>query len=657
MIDSFKQGFQLPPEQRAIRDKCFHPSGTFVEFPIEEIETSIPERFEKIVRMHPGRFAVEMDDERVTYEALNRAANRLANTILADRDVDNTPIVVILPGGFAQAVAILAVLKAGKMFLLQDPSSTDEERNHVLSDTQARLMITSENIKSAFSGLEQRNLRVIDVDVSNDRNSDQNPRIRVSPDMGAYIKYTSGSTKRAKGVIIPHRTILHGVMSYTNSCHFCSHDRSVQVNGNSIRRSFFVHLLNGATLCPFDFRSGGIHQLAPWMERHEITIYRSFPGAFRLFVSLLSERERFPKLRIIRLGGEPMYRSDVELFKKHFQSDCVLIHSYASSETGFICSYYLDQSTKIIGHRVPVGYPEKGKELSIVDEQGGELSVDQPGEIVVRSRFISSGYWQHDDESKVNFQASIAQPETKIYHTGDIGQLSADGLLTHLGRKDDRVKIRNFRVDVGEVEATLAEHPEVKLASVIAKEEFSGDTRLIAYFVPRNKPGPSFGGLREYLGVRLPPYMVPSVCVALDDLPLTGTGKVNRRALPDPGKSRPNLATPLVAPTTEVEGKLAAIWENVLSLDRVGVNDNFFDLGGHSLAATRVVSQVIKQFQLELPLLSLFQSPTVAEMAAVIIEHRGKLLGEEELERLLGELEMMSDEEAQQLVAKDRIKT
>ena len=151
--------------------------------------------------------------------------------------------------------------------------------------------------------------------------------------------------------------------------------------------------------------------------------------------------------------------------------------------------------------------------------------------------------------------------------------------------------------------------------------------------------------------------MVPSVFVALDELPLTGTGKVNRRALPDPGKSRPNLATPLVAPTTEVESKLAAIWESVLSLDRVGVDDNFFDLGGHSLAATRVVSQVIKQFQLELPLLSLFQSPTVAEMAAVIIEHRGKLLGEEELERLLSELELMSDEEAQQLVAKEPIKT
>ena len=150
--------------------------------------------------------------------------------------------------------------------------------------------------------------------------------------------------------------------------------------------------------------------------------------------------------------------------------------------------------------------------------------------------------------------------------------------------------------------------------------------------------------------------MVPSVFIALAELPLTGTGKVNRRALPDPGKSRPNLATPLAAPTTEVESKLAAIWENVLSLDQVGVHDNFFDLGGHSLAATRVVSQVIKQFQIEMPLQSLFQSPTVAEMAAVITEHQGRLLGEEELERLLSELELMSDEEARQLVAKETVK-
>src|SRR5262249_48593643 len=159
---------------------------------------------------------------------------------------------------------------------------------------------------------------------------------------------------------------------------------------------------------------------------------------------------------------------------------------------------------------------------------------------------------------------------------------SADGCLTYLGRKDDRVKIRNFRVDIGEVEAKLAEHPEVKLASVTAKEDSYGDNRLIAYFVPRNKPPPTVTGLREFLGAKLPPYMVPSAFIVLSELPLTGAGKVNRRALPEPGKSRPNLTTPIVDPTTEIEGELTAIWGAVLSLDHVGIHDNFFDLGGHS---------------------------------------------------------------------------
>jgi acyl-coenzyme A synthetase/AMP-(fatty) acid ligase len=254
---------------------------------------------------------------------------------------------------------------------------------------------------------------------------------------------------------------------------------------------------------------------------------------------LLSGQERFPTLRLVRLAGEPLYRSDVELFRKYFSSDCVLTNSYASTETGLICSYYLDKSTEIIGHRVPVGYPVKDKEVAIIDDEGNELPVSQPGQIVVKSRFLSAGYWQRGEESRDRFRSSVANPETKNYRTGDFGQLSADGCLTHLGRKDDRVKIRNFRVDIGEVEAMLAEHPEVKLASVTAKEDSFGDTRLIAYFVPRNRPAATVTSLREFLGAKLPAYMVPSAFVELAKLPLTGTGKVNRRALPDPGKSRP----------------------------------------------------------------------------------------------------------------------
>ena len=644
---------ELPPEQQATRDKCFHPSGTFVEFPKEDVETSIPARFEKIVQMYPERIAVETDDESVTYEALNGAANRLANVILANGDAGDTPIAIILPRGVSQAVAILAVLKAGKAFLLQDPSTRANDLAHFLADSQAKLVITNKDQESELRDWEKSGLRLIDVDASNSLCGDHNPSICITPGAAAYIKYTSGSTGRAKGVVIPHRFILNGVMDNTNSRHFCANDRHVRMGGNNINLNFFTHLLNGATLCPLDLRKVAIHQLAGWMIKHEITMYQTFPGAFRSFVSLLSGPERFPMMRLIRLGGEPLYRSDVELFQKYFSPDCVLISAYGSTETGGICTYYLGTSTKIVGHRVPVGYPVKGKEVLIVDDEGHDLGPNQAGEIVVKSRFLSVGYWQREAETRATFQTSIANPETRTYHTGDIGQLSANGCLTLLGRKDDRVKIRNFRVNISEVEATLAEHPEVRLACITVKEETSGETRLIAYFVPRNKPGPSITDLRDYLGAKLPPYMVPALFVALNEFPLTPTGKVNRHALPDPGKSRPNLATPLVEPTTEVEEKLANIWNDVLSLDQIGIHDNFFDLGGHSLAASRVIARLIQTFRLELPIKALFDAPTVAEMAAIITQNQTKQASDAELAQMLREVEAMTEEEAQRQLAKE----
>ena len=217
--------------------------------------------------------------------------------------------------------------------------------------------------------------------------------------------------------------------------------------------------------------------------------------------------------------------------------------------------------------------------MSIIDAEGNEFRSINPARSWLKAAFFRQGTGNVERKLRNNFKSSFEDSKTRIYRTGDIGQLSADGCLTHLGRKDDRVKIRNFRVDIGEVEAKLAEHPEVRLASVTAKEDSFGDIRLIAYFVPRNKPGPTVTGLREFLGAKLPAYMVPSAFVVLAELPLTGTGKVNRRALPDPGKSRPNLATPLVEPTTAIEGELAAIWQGVLSLDQVGIHDNFFRPG------------------------------------------------------------------------------
>jgi acyl carrier protein len=225
--------------------------------------------------------------------------------------------------------------------------------------------------------------------------------------------------------------------------------------------------------------------------------------------------------------------------------------------------------------------------------------------------------------------------------------MAADGCLFHLGREDFRVKVRGHTVEVGEIEMALLEHPGIKEAAVVGREIQSGDIRLVAYFVPTQQRTATVTELRNCLNDRLPDYMIPSTFVMLDTLPLTPSGKVDRRALPPPSTARPELDTRFAPPRTPVESVLAGIWSEVLGVDAVGIHDDFFELGGHSLAATRVVSRVITAFQLELPLQSLFQAPTVAAMAAVLLQNQAKKLGEQELDRILSGVESLSDEDAE----------
>jgi len=288
----------LPPDQQAIRAKCFHPTGTFVEFAKEEIEQSIPDRFEKIVRMHPNRIAVKTKDQTLTFNELNRFVNRLAHSILA-RQQGQEPVAVFLPTGISQIIAILAVLKAGKMFLQLDPKASHAQTNYLLGESQARLIITNGKNDSIGRGWANAKRQLINIDDLDSGISDENPGLYIAPDAFAYIKYTSGSTGRAKGAVDSHRYIMHVVMNFTNTNHFCADDRYVHVGGNSIKRYFWGSLLNGATLCPLDIGEEGAHHLADWLIEHEITIYRSFPTAFRHFVSSLSGQMSFPRLRLM----------------------------------------------------------------------------------------------------------------------------------------------------------------------------------------------------------------------------------------------------------------------------------------------------------------------------------------------------------------------
>jgi acyl carrier protein len=349
------------------------------------------------------------------------------------------------------------------------------------------------------------------------------------------------------------------------------------------------------------------------------------------------------------LASETVTKGDIELGAKHFLSSCIFSNGLGSTETGVLLLYYIDPSAPLETDRVPIGYPLQDMEILLLGEDGQEVGLNQVGEIAVRSRYLSPGYWRRPDLTRAKFRPEGG--DARIFLTGDLGKRLEDGCFEHLGRKDFLVKVRGFRVEAGDVEEKLSGYPGIKEAAVIGRAKTSGDTRLVAYIVPTKRPGPKVNELRRFLKERLPDYMIPSAFMTLDRLPRTPAGKLDRKALPDAGNARPDLDTPFVTPRTPVEERLAQIWAEVLSLDGVGIHDNFFDLGGHSLAATRVVSQVIKQFQLELPLQSLFQSPTVAEMAVLIAENEAKKLDETDMHRILAELESLSDEDAKKILA------
>jgi amino acid adenylation domain-containing protein len=641
----------VPPEQEAIRKKCFHPSGEFVEFSQEDVDGSIPERFEKIVSLYADRPALKTKEREFTYDELNRQANRLAHHLLERRGPVPEPVGIFLDQWDTLIIAHLGVLKAGKFSFALNPAAEIDRTDHLLKDSGARVVVVDEDTVNAARGLVSEDCLIIELNELKPGLPEDDPRIQISKVALAYIRYTSGSTGSAKGTIKSHHHVLKGVMDFTNAFHLCPDDRVALVGFASIGKHLFEALLTGACFCPYDPRKEGLVALEDWIRREKITVYYSFPTALRYFINGLSDPDIPADLRLIELEGEPVYRTDVELVKKHVSPDCILVNTLSSAETGTVSLYFLDMKTVVNGEKVPVGYPVEGMEILILDEAGQPLEFEQVGEVAVRSSFLCGGYWGKPEVTDRKFVSQGDDRSIFMYLTGDLGRLSKDGCLHLLGRKDFQVKIRSFRVDVTEVEAALVKHSEIRSAAVVGRNDQSRNTRLIAYVVPWNRPGPTVTALKSFLQETLPEYMIPVEVVFLEELPLMSTGKVNRRALTEPKSRGHDLAMPMLAPRTAIEEKVAEIWRDVLSLKAVEIHDNFFDLGGHSLAASLVISRVIQAFQLDLPFKSLFDAPTVAAMTAIIAEHQAKPANEPHVAQMLREVEAMTEEEVQRRLA------
>ena len=329
---------------------------------------------------------------------------------------------------------------------------------------------------------------------------------------------------------------------------------------------------------------------------------------------------------MVVLGGEPAFRSDLELFKRYFARYSILVNGLGPTESTLGLRCFFGVGSTVAQTALPVGLPVDGTEALLLDQDGGAVLDERIGEIAIKSRHVALGYWRDPEGSRAVFLPDPARPGTTTYLTGDLGRALPDGSIEFVGRKDHQVKIRGFRVEPGEVESALRSHPAVSEAAVIGREGRSGEKTLVAYLVARANPGPSAAQVRRHLAQSLPGYMVPSAFVMLPALPRTSNGKLDRRALPVPGRNRPELDTPLVPHRTHEEMVLAALWAEVLDLEQVGVHDDFFELGGHSLLAMRLMSRVRAVLEVELDLRTLFECPTVAGLAAHLADARPRQL-------------------------------
>ena len=580
-------------------------------------EQSVPARFEQQARLCPERIAIEAAGTALTYGDLNRLANRIAHAVLAARGPASEPIALLVENGVPVVAAMLGVLKAGKFYIALDAAQPMARISLILSEVQPALLITDSAHLEQATGVP-----VLNIDALAPALSQENPGLPISPDDLAYVLYTSGSTGRPKGVMQDHRYLLHLTQVYTASGEISCADRLALLYSPSFAgavRDIYCALLNGAALLTYDVKQQGLAPLADWLRGNRITVFFAVATMFRHFCRLLTPEERFPCVRLIELGSETVRAGEVHLFQRHFSPDCRMIVNLGGSEISPVCQFPVDHATRIDGSTVPAGYPADDIELLLWDSEARPVAAGTPGEIVVRSRYLSRGYWRRPELTGAAFLPDPDGGDRRVFRTGDLGRLLPDGCLLHLGRRDFQVKIRGYRVETAEVEAFFLDTGLVRDIAVNACPDAAGEHYLAAWLVPAQPESPpSVAELRSLAAAALPDYMTPAAFTFLDSLPTTASGKLDRLALPDPHVAGRRSGMASVSPRTAVERRLQEIWSELLGKDEIGTDDNFFHLGGHSLLAMQVLARIAASFRVTLPANCAFEAPTIAKLAMLV---------------------------------------
>jgi amino acid adenylation domain-containing protein len=568
--------------------------------------------FERQARATPDAVALRTERESLTYRELNERANRLAHYLRSLGVGPESLVGVLLERSAEMVAALLGVLKAGGAYVPLDPLYPAQRISFIVEDTRAPVLLTSEAQRGR---LPQHRARIVSVDGDREafaRQSGENVEETTSPDNLAYVIYTSGSTGVPKGVAIAHASAvtflnwsmetftpeqLRGVLAATSICF----DLSVF--------ELFAPLACGGAV----ILAENALQLPVLASAAEVTLVNTVPSA----IAELARQRAFPAgVRTINLAGEALPQSLVEEIFACAPGVEQVWNLYGPSED---TTYSTGASMRREGPAVSIGRPIAGTQAYILDAHMQPVVVGVAGELYLSGAGLARGYLNRPAQTAERFvpHPFSAEPGARLYKTGDLARYLPDGRIEFLGRLDHQVKVRGFRIELGEIEAALKGHAAIEQAVVVARDEEGGKS-LCAYLVARGGEPPAPEELRGHLRERLPVYMVPSAFVTLDALPLTPNGKVDRRALPAPDAARRDVAGDYVAPRDATEEALAGIWGEVLKRERVGVHDNFFDLGGHSLLATQAMTKLAQHFGVELPLRAIFESPTVAQLAAAV---------------------------------------
>ncbi|MEB3282827.1 MAG: amino acid adenylation domain-containing protein [Lyngbya sp.] len=587
-------------------------------------EATIHQLFEQQVEQYPDAIALTYAEQQLTYRELNIKANQIAHYLRKIGTKTDTLIGICMERSLETFVSILGILKAGSAYVFLEKNYPQERLEFILEDTQVSAIITDLNSKN----FEALNIPILNLEKNDwqilSQESSSNPIHQVTAENLAYVMYTSGSTGKPKGVCIPHRGVVR-LVKENNYVNFNTEEIFLQAAPLPFDASTFEiwgALLNGGRIVILPNHQPYLNELGEIIKQYNITTLWLTAGLFHLMVD--EQLESFKNVRKLLAGGDILSVIHVNKLLTGFP-DCKLVNGYGPTEsTTFACCYSMTNVAQI-SQFLPIGYPISNTQIYVLDRYLHPVPTGVPGELYIGGDGLARGYLNRPDLTAEKFIPNPFNPQStshRLYKTGDLVRYKQDGTLEYLGRLDNQVKVRGFRIELGEIEAVFNQHSAVKDVAVITDNQ-RVNKRLIAYVVLdenseaiQNQSLNILSQLRAFITEKLPDYMIPALFVPIESLPLTSNGKVDYRALSQRELLQLEPQSEFVNPQTAIEMKLAEIWSEIIQVERIGIHDNFFEIGGDSILAIQIISKASK-VGIQLTPKQIFQYQTIAELAAI----------------------------------------